>query len=96
MTDTIYIPLEKLCEHYQTEVHFITELHEVGLIEIVTIEELRCIHQEDLRHLEKLIRIQKDLNVPAESLDIVNNLLGRIEDLQEELKTVRSRLRLYE
>jgi len=90
------IPLHTICTHYQTEISFINGLREIGLIEINTIEEVHYIHQDQIRNIEKMIRIHHELDVNIEGIDVVFNLLQRINDLQKELKQARNRLKIYE
>ncbi len=43
-----------------------------------------------------MIRIHHQLKVNTEGIDVVFNLLQKVDDLRNELNTVRNRLRLYE
>lgn len=90
------ILINQLCAHYQVEMSFFSHLHEFGFIEILTIEDSYFIHEDKINDVEKIIRMQKDLNINLEGIDTVLNLLGKIDDLQTELITLKNRLRLYE
>jgi phage terminase small subunit len=90
------IPLDQLCSNYSVEMSFFSNLNETGLIEIRKIDQMEYIHQESLDHIEKIIRIYHELELNPEGIDVVFNLLQKIEDLQEELRSVKNRLRLYE
>lgn len=91
-----FILLNQLSSHYQVELSFFSNLSEIGLIEITTIEQSQYIHEDKISDLEKIIRMYRDLDVNIEGIDIVFNLLQKIENLQNELNAVRNRLRLYE
>ena len=91
-----FVPLNEICTHYQVEVSFINSLDEIGLIEILIFEEVYYIHLDQLRNIEKMIRMHHDLDVNIEGIDAVFNLLQKIEDLQEELKNTKSRLKMFE
>ncbi len=91
-----FIPVIKLCSHYKVEVSFFNKLNEVGLIEIIKIEKISCLHQDRINDVEKMIRLHHELNVNIEGIDIVFNLLQKMENLQSELNTLQNRLRLYE
>ncbi len=91
-----FIPVIQLCSHYKVEISFFNELNEVGLIEITTIEQSLYIHQDEINDVEKMIRIHRELNVNTEGIDVVFNLLQKVDDLQNELNNVQNRLRLYE
>ena len=43
-----------------------------------------------------MIRIHHELNINIEGIDVVFNLLHKVDDLQSEIDAVRNRLRLYE
>ena len=90
------ILVEKLCTHYDVELSFFKELDNVGLIEIVIMNETQFIHQDKLSDLEKMIRLQRELDLNLEGIDIVLNLLQKVEALQRQLNAVNNRLRLYE
>lgn len=87
-----FILLNKLCTHYKVEMSFFSGLNEIGLIEIITIEQSHYIHQDKIYELEKMIRIHHELDVNIEGIDIVFNLLEKIDDLQNELISARNRL----
>jgi MerR HTH family regulatory protein len=90
------IPLPTLIAHYKVEMAFFNTLSEMGLLEIKTIEETQYIHPDAIFEIEKMIRMHQELEVNIEGIDVVFNLLQKIEDLQNELITVKNRLRLYE
>lgn len=96
MSIEYYIPLTKLCTHYKIEMSFFNSLDEFGLVEITTIEKTQYIHQNNINNLEKMIRIHNELDVNMEGIDIVFNLLQKIEKLQNELNSVKSKLESYE
>jgi hypothetical protein len=91
-----FIPLETLCTHYNVELSFFSNLNEIGLIEIQTVEQLQYVHQDSIYEIEKMIRMHQDLEVNLEGIDVVFNLLQKIDSLKQELVDVRNRLRLYE
>jgi hypothetical protein len=91
-----FIPVRILCAHYELEVSFFYNLGEVGLLEVETIASEPHIHEDSLRDLEKIIRMRRDLDLEPGSIAVVFHLLQKIDDLNEELEAVKSRLRLYE
>jgi chaperone modulatory protein CbpM len=90
------IPIPILCTHYQVEITFFNNLNEMGLIEIETIEENQFIHSDAVFEIEKIMRMHQELDVNIEGIDVVFNLLQKIDALQNELLSVKNRLRLYE
>ncbi len=91
-----YIPVILLCSHYKVEVSFFNELYEVGLIEIITIEQTQYLHQNRINDIEKMIRMHHELNVNIEGIDVIFNLLQKVNDLQSKLNATQNRLLLYE
>jgi len=91
-----YITVRRLCEIYHAEFAFFEELHEIGLIEIVSEKNTMYVPQDNLHEVERIIRLHKELNVNPEGIDVVMNLLEKVEHLQNELYRMQSRLRIYE
>jgi len=72
-----------------------------GLIEYELIafkQELDNIYivEDDINEIERLFRLHNDLGLGFESLDIVNSMLNRINELEQEVNYLKSRLSLYE
>jgi hypothetical protein len=91
-----FISIIQLCENYHVEKAFFNQLHEVGLIHIITIEKIVYVHQDSIAAIEKMIRFNQELNINIEGIDVIFNLLQKMNSLQEELNTTQNRLRLYE
>lgn len=91
-----FIALSNLCEYHEVEMSFFADLNKIGLIEIRQIDTRDYLHRDTISDIEKMIRMHRELNVNAEGIDIVFNLLKRVEDLQQELNVVKNRLLIYE
>ena len=91
-----YISIVQFCSHYNVDESFIHELNEEGLIEIIILENKTFIHQQKINDLEKMIRIHHELSINIEGVDVVFNLLQKMDDLQSELIATQNRLKLYE
>ena len=91
-----FIPVQQLCTQYEVEMIFFTRLGEIGLLEIHVYEQVDCIHLDKLSDLEKMIRLHQELELNYEGIDIVFNLLHKIDVLQDEVMALKNRLRLYE
>lgn len=91
-----YIPVLHLCDLYQIEISFFKELNEEGLIELVSRQNSMYVLEEKLYKVERIIRIHRELNVNIEGIDVVLNLLEKVDTLQNEVYSMQSRLRLYE
>jgi len=90
------ILLQTVCSNYQVELSFFTHLSEIGLIEIEIIEQSPYIRENQIKDIERMIRIHHELEVNPEGIDVVFNLLQKIEHLQKDLISTQNRLRLYE
>jgi len=90
------IPAEEFCSHHNIEISFIRSLHEYGLFEITTVESSQFIPVERLTELEKMIRMHYELDINLEGIDVIRHLLKQMENMQQELDTMRNRLKLFE
>ena len=90
------IRIDELCVHYEVEHTFFTHLSEAGLIEITIVGNTHYIHPELVGEVEKMLRLHHDLQLNIEGIDVVLNLLQKIDSLNAELIATRNRLRLYE
>ncbi|TKC00422.1 chaperone modulator CbpM [Pedobacter cryophilus] len=91
-----FISLNTLSSHYQVDISFFNTLVEMGLIEVEVLDQSFYIQQDKITVVEKMIRLHHELEVNVEGIDVVFNLLERIQDLQNELMITKNRLRLYE
>jgi len=90
------IALDEFCNRHNIEISFISSLQQTGLIEISTIENSGFIHVSQLQQLEKFLRFYYDLDINLEGIETITHLLQRINSMQEEIISLRNRLRLYE
>ena len=90
------VPVTVLCTHYRVEMSFFNNLEEIGLLDLESIAETQYIPSDKIGEVEKIIRMQQDLNLNLEAIDVVFNLLEKVDGLQNELRRTRGRLRLYE
>jgi hypothetical protein len=90
------IALDEFCTSHQIEISFISSLQQTGLIEISTIGTAGFIDAGQLLQLEKILRFYYDLDINLEGIETIAHLLQRINSLQEEVMTLKNRLRLYE
>lgn len=96
MTDGHLIPTNEFCIHHNIEFSFIDSLQQYGLIEITTVEGTGFIEEEQLGELEKMMRLHYDLQINYEGLDAIKHLLDQMQSMQQQMATLRNRLRLYE
>lgn len=87
------ILIETLCTHYEVEVSFIDSLSDLGLIEVQTVEQTRYLPEENINTLEKIIRLHQELDVNPEGIDVIFNLLEKVDRLSQELAEAKQKLR---
>lgn len=90
------ISIEVFCQHEQVDITFVRELHDRGLIQLVVERSGAYIHARELPRLEQLVRLHDHLDINLEGIEAITHLLERVQRMQEELRGLRDRLRLYE
>lgn len=90
------IAADIFCANHNIEISFITSLQETGLIEITTINDTWFIDSTQLQQLEKIIHFYYELDINLEGIETITYLLKRVTSLQDEITSLRNRLRLYE
>jgi len=96
MQNVKLISINDFCSSHNIEISFISSLQRTGLIEISIIEETGYIDAGQLQQLEKYLRFHYDLDINLEGIETITHLLQRINAMQEEIISLRNRLRLYE
>lgn len=96
MSNEPYILISKLCTHYTVETSFLYSLKDHDLLEIVSIESDDYLHHDSLPKFEKLLRMSQDLDLNMSGLEVVSELLNRIEILQQELIATRNKLEMLD
>jgi hypothetical protein len=90
-----YFLVNQFCVSHEVEYAFIESLDQIGFIEIHQFENKDYIHLERLPILEKAIRLTQDLSLDINELEIILDLLEKIETLQEENKMLKSKIEMY-
>lgn len=90
------ILVKQVCEFHEVEWTFIETLTDKGLLHVEIIEQEWYLPKDELATLEKWMRLHFDLEIGIDSLDVVADLLNKIDALQKESRTLRTRLNLYE
>ena len=90
------IAINEFCAHHNIEISFLSTLKQTGLIEITTIKDAEFIDADQLNQLEKFMHLYFELDINFEGIETITYLLQRINAMQEEIITLKNRLRLYE
>jgi len=96
MQSEYLIAVEEFCSIHNIDISFISSLKQTGLIEVTTIKEAGFIDAAQLQQLEKFIRFYYELDINLEGIETITHLLQRISYMQEEIRMLKNRLRLYE
>lgn len=78
-----------ICQSNNIDTTFIKQLHENGLIEIIIIESQEFVQEDQLAHIEKYSKWYYDLELNMQGIEIVQQLLGKIEILQTEIRRLK-------
>lgn len=90
------IPVTDLCTFHHIDITFVQSLHTSGLIQITTISETNYVHSDQLHLLEQYIRLHYDLDINLAGIEAITYLLERVEIMQQEIRSLKARLHLYE
>lgn len=96
MSQSKLIKIEILCLHYAVEDTFFQQLDEIGLIEILQVENTSCVNEQQIAVVDKMVRLHRDLEINPPGLDVVFNLLKKIELLEQRLLATQNKLSIYE
>jgi chaperone modulatory protein CbpM len=77
------ISREELVQIYNIEITFFDELVDYGLLNIETENEIRYLMYEDLPTFERFANWHYDLEINLPGLEVINNMLQRMEDLHQ-------------
>lgn len=89
------IPAHDFCVYHHVEITFLRTLDRRGLIDVVTVEQTDYVRPDQLTRLERLVRLHQELAIHPDDLDIISNLLEQVEDLQQQVVSLRNQLRFY-
>lgn len=90
------IIISEYCVQSHIEPDFILQLEDEGLIEIAIINNERYIHISQLRSLEQYARWYYDLSINIAGIDVIRNLMSRIDLLQEEILQLREQSKFFD
>jgi hypothetical protein len=89
---TKYITITTFCQYHGIESKLLFTFQEMGLLEIVEEESEHYLKEEKLAQLERMVRLYKDLELSPQGVEVVIGLLDKIQDLQEENRSLRRKL----
>ena len=90
------ILISEFCVYHHIGTDFIYLLEQRGLIKTETVQQTVYVQSEQLPRLEKFVRLHQDLAIHPDDLDVVNDLVERLENLQQQITHLQNRLVFYE
>ena len=90
------IPAVLCCRHYNVELSFIHSLGQYGFLRIVSVDSTEFIDMDELQTLEKFIRMHYELDINMQGIEAINFLLERVQNMQDEIAYLKSKLNVYE
>jgi len=96
MKEMQLISITEFCAFHEVDASFISSLEQSGLIRIVRLDEADFIELEQLTQLEKFARLYYELDINVEGIETIYHLMERFNKMQEELQSLRNRLKFYE
>jgi len=86
------ISREELVKIYNIEITFFDELVNSGLITIQTENEIRYLTYDDLPNFERLTNWHYDLEINLPGLEVIHEMLKKINDLRQRNRELTSKL----
>ncbi len=89
------ISAENFCARYDVPVSFIEAISDFDFIDTVFENEHLHIRNDQINLIEKLMRFHFDLNVNMEGIDVIMNLLEKINSMESEIRDLKKQLNIY-
>ncbi|WP_417786484.1 chaperone modulator CbpM [Tenacibaculum sp.] len=96
MSDKELISVQKVIIHHNLDEQFIESIESFQLIEFIVKDSNKYLHTEQLPILEKIIRLHYDLEVNMQGIDVINNMLDRMDSMHKTIQQLENKLKLYE
>ncbi|MCB9033570.1 MAG: hypothetical protein H6553_07020 [Chitinophagales bacterium] len=79
------ILISELEKHYELNNSFFNDIQTYDLLEVHIVSNERYLHRKHLKNFEKILHLHNDLAINFEGIDVILNLMQRIESLRKEL-----------
>ena len=96
MENKEYLLVENICTYHKIDISLMDSLHSQGLLNLIYIDDQKYLFHEDLKETEKMIRLYDELGINVEGIDVIFNLLQKLDELQLELEITKKRLSIFE
>ncbi|WP_437395843.1 chaperone modulator CbpM [Flagellimonas lutimaris] len=87
-----YISIKTFCERHEVGESFVYSMYEYEILQVEQEKDEGMLHVEDLPLLEKMVRLHNELDINPEGLQAIYHLLCQVENLQEEVASLKKKL----
>ena len=94
--ETGLILIEEYCKNSRIESSFVSLLINEGLIDVQVANGQMYLYESQLAELDRFANLYYDLSVNVEGIDIIHNLLKKMENMEKELYILRKRLHVHD
>lgn len=94
--ETQLIIITEYCRHSQIDPQFLFSLQEVGLIDLQQQDDEYYICSSQLSDIERYTRWHYELSINAEGIDVVDNLMNRIAEMENEIARLKQQVKLID
>ena len=88
------ILLSEYCKNSRAELDFVLGLEREGLIEMEIRNNIKYLLLSQLEDMDLFTRLHYDLSINIEGIDVIHNLLSKMEEMEQELSVLRRQLDL--
>ena len=94
--DNNYILVKTICHHYEISEKMVEQLHEFDFIQFYMEHDEEYMDGQQLSKLEQILNLHNDLGVNFEGIDVAFHLIEKIQQMESEIKTLKSRLHSFD
>jgi hypothetical protein len=91
-----FIAIVDLTVVYEVDLDFFNAIIEQELLQVHEIGGVIHVHSADIGTLEQILRLTNELQINLEGVDVILNLLKRVQLLEAELAETKHRLKFLE
>ncbi len=89
------VTVSELCIYHNVHPDFLMSVQKAGLIKIKVEYDIKFIPASEIKKLERVINLYRlDINIAG--IEAISHLLDRMEQMQEHVRWLHNRLRIYE
>lgn len=90
-----YISVKTFCELHGIQESFVHSMCEFELVRMDYVQEEALLPADELPLLEKMVRLHHELDINPEGIQAIHHLLGQVEELQQEVASLRRKLERF-